>query len=98
MMLLPILFQTSNIKIIMKSVHFISNSYNYSEILLIVLELRHTLMSFTKHSLCWYQYTSSHSQVHAASGRRTEYRSVWSLSGLISRNVLRCFLCSYGTV
>jgi len=93
MMLLPILIQTSNIKIIMKSDRHISNSYNYSEILLMVLELHRTVMSFTKHFLWWY-----HSQVHAASGRRTEYRSVWSSSGPTSRNVLRCFFRSYGTV
>jgi hypothetical protein len=82
----------------MKSVRRISNSYNYNEILLIVKELQRTLMSFKKHFLWWYQYTSSHSQVHEASGRRTQYRSVWTFSGPTGRNVPRCILYSYGTV
>jgi len=84
----------------MKSDDLISNSYNYSEYWLyyVVMELQRTVISFTKHFKYWFLYTSPHSQVHTASGRNTKYRSVWSLSGPICRNVLRCLLCSYGTV
>ena len=40
----------------------------------------------------------SDSQVHAANGRSTEYRSVRPLSDFTGHNVLRCFFCSYGMV
>jgi len=62
------------------------------------MDLHRTVMSFTKYFLWWYQYTSLHSQTHAAPGRRTEYRSVWSLAGPISHIVPLGFLSSYGTV
>ena len=82
----------------MKSESLISNSYNHSEIQLTVIELHRTAVSITKHFLWWYQYTSPHSQVHAATGKRTEYQFVWALTDYAGRDVLRCLLCSYGTV
>ena len=41
---------------------------------------------------------SSNPQVHAADGRYTEYRYVWSLSDFTGHNVLSCFFCRHGTV
>jgi hypothetical protein len=37
-------------------------------------------------------------QVHAATGRRTEYWSLWPLSDYAGHNVFRCFFCNYGKV